>query len=263
MTPSQTDLNQAYRRLGLLPGASLEEIKQAFRSLAKMAHPDLNPGQGNDFMAHLNQAYHTLSSRFQDGAVPYRFQDFTFSSAPRPEPSPAGAEAAAPRAQAKPVAGLKTSFEPGMMPLAAAPAAPLGRHFGPLDAPLPGREQPSRQAGFTAAAQPPRHTCRLTGLDRKQGRLVYRLEVTGQPQEAVLPVRTLHGCGQCGGNGLHPSGPGGLCPGCGGAGRIVKPKNMAVALPVDWADGQLLEVETEQGQTVLVELKRSQGMGRA
>ena len=33
-----------YKVLGLEPGASDEEVKQAYRRLAKKYHPDLNPG---------------------------------------------------------------------------------------------------------------------------------------------------------------------------------------------------------------------------
>lgn len=37
------DLNQAYRVLGLQPGATLDEVKTAFRDLAQVWHPDRFP----------------------------------------------------------------------------------------------------------------------------------------------------------------------------------------------------------------------------
>ena len=36
-----------YRILGLKPGASEEEVKRAYRQLAKKYHPDMNPGDAH------------------------------------------------------------------------------------------------------------------------------------------------------------------------------------------------------------------------
>lgn len=58
MTPSRTH----YEVLGVSRDASEEEIKTAFRELAKKYHPDLNPGmEGNRFRQILS-AYETLSN---------------------------------------------------------------------------------------------------------------------------------------------------------------------------------------------------------
>jgi tetratricopeptide (TPR) repeat protein len=62
MLVSTTNLDRCYQLLGLCRGASLDELKAAYRSLARKWHPDLNPG---DLEAHqrfitLNQAYQIL-----------------------------------------------------------------------------------------------------------------------------------------------------------------------------------------------------------
>ena len=60
-----------YKVLGGNPGATQEEIKRAYRSLAKMYHPDLNPG--NEYAAEkmndINVAYDILT---KPGAERYR-----------------------------------------------------------------------------------------------------------------------------------------------------------------------------------------------
>ena len=60
-----------YKVLGVNPGATQEEIKRAYRSLAKKYHPDLNPG--NEYAAEkmndINAAYDILT---KPGAERYR-----------------------------------------------------------------------------------------------------------------------------------------------------------------------------------------------
>ena len=62
MLVSTTNLDRCYQLLGICRGASIDELKAAYRSLARKWHPDLNPG---DRDAHqrfitLNEAYQAL-----------------------------------------------------------------------------------------------------------------------------------------------------------------------------------------------------------
>lgn len=55
--------NRALSELGLRLGASLDDIKSAYRDLAKKYHPDLNPGDLSAIarFRRLNEAYKSLT----------------------------------------------------------------------------------------------------------------------------------------------------------------------------------------------------------
>jgi tetratricopeptide (TPR) repeat protein len=72
MLASTTNLDKCYQLLEIRRGASLDELKAAYRSLARKLHPDLNP---DDADAHqrfisLNQAYQILLDRLQLSSTP-------------------------------------------------------------------------------------------------------------------------------------------------------------------------------------------------
>lgn len=56
----EAKLDVHYQVLGLMRGASLAEIKQAYRRLAKQHHPDLNGGNDDRFRR-VKDAYETLT----------------------------------------------------------------------------------------------------------------------------------------------------------------------------------------------------------
>ena len=79
---------QCFRTLQLQPGASLSEVKTAFRKLAFQFHPDLNPSpEAASVFRKINEAYVLLSKTLQD-------------TPPGPSGPGPGPETAEPRANA-------------------------------------------------------------------------------------------------------------------------------------------------------------------
>src|SRR5260221_12727734 len=69
-------MRDPYELLGIARGASADEIKQAYRKLAKQLHPDLNPGNADieRRFREVSDAYELLSdakkrARFDRGEV--------------------------------------------------------------------------------------------------------------------------------------------------------------------------------------------------
>lgn len=54
------DMQDYYTMLGVTPQATLQEIKRAYRRLARLHHPDLNKEARDDLIKRLNQAYEIL-----------------------------------------------------------------------------------------------------------------------------------------------------------------------------------------------------------
>ncbi|MEH1851846.1 MAG: DnaJ domain-containing protein [Nostoc sp.] len=87
------DINHVYNILGLKPGASVDEVKQAYRQMAKTCHPDcfIEPQQkleAEEKIKEINQAYAKLKSYQPDdtnkSASTFTKIDLTPSNAEKP-----------------------------------------------------------------------------------------------------------------------------------------------------------------------------------
>ena len=81
-----------YRVLGLPPGASFAEVKASYRRLARVYHPDVNPGdsRAKDKFIQLTEAYQILlrSASSHGRAARNTFSPPTVSPTPAPVPTP-------------------------------------------------------------------------------------------------------------------------------------------------------------------------------
>ncbi len=72
MSFSSVELNKSYKTLKLKQGASLEEIKAAYRKLARRYHPDLHPRnrRAEARFEEITEAYHTLNNYYRELSAP-------------------------------------------------------------------------------------------------------------------------------------------------------------------------------------------------
>jgi hypothetical protein len=84
-------MDHLYEILGLKPGASLEELKRAYRDLAQVWHPDRFPGnprlqgKAQEKLKDINAAYEQLLRHHSE--APRRPPETPRESAPRPRPA--------------------------------------------------------------------------------------------------------------------------------------------------------------------------------
>ena len=60
-------MTDPYKVLGISHGASADEVKKAYRALAKKYHPDVNPSkEAEDRMKEINEAYDMIVNNKSD-----------------------------------------------------------------------------------------------------------------------------------------------------------------------------------------------------
>ena len=70
------DINTSYKTLGIYPGSSVEEIKNAYKTQVKTFHPDLYVNKGSqqkdaqEKLILVNLAYETIRSHLEEKAAP-------------------------------------------------------------------------------------------------------------------------------------------------------------------------------------------------
>src|ERR1051326_4701788 len=215
-----------YAVLGVQRGASDDEIKKAYRKLARKFHPDLNPGDkaAEDQFKQLQAAYDVLSNPEDRKLYDEYGENWRAvkagAAAPPPPPGWERAEGA-PRGRAG------------------------GFDFNDFDF---GRFSTGGAGGFDifeemfggARGRGPR---RGRGRD-VEAELEMSLEEAHRGGRRTLQMQAAEICPTCGGPGLKADN---ICETCGGEGQVLRPKTIEVNIPAGMRDGSTIRLAGQGG----------------
>ncbi len=216
----QGEKRDLYEVLGLKKGASEEEIKKAYKKLARKLHPDLNPGnkRAEEAFKAVNEANEVLS----DPEKRARYDEFGF-------------------------AGLDPNFDPeaarqasrGFRWSGGEDMGSAGFSFDDLSDLFGGMFSGGgfNSSGFDGGAfRSAAHRAPRRG-ESLRTRLSVSFEEAVFGCEKDLKIEHLEPCGSCGGSGTTA---GGTCSLCRGKGKIKKRRTVHVTVPAGAEDGQTL-----------------------
>lgn len=204
-------MHDLYETLGVARTATQDEIKKAYRRLARRFHPDVNPGKkdAEKRFREIQEAYAVLSDADkrrqydQFGTVDEQEIAARYARARR------AGQARRPAADGRSFGGFTD----------------LGELFGDLFGGLGGRPR-------TAPPAPAEATVEIDLADAVRGTSV------------IVPVRHEVACQQCGGSGGEGRG---ACPRCHGSGVLVTTERLRVRLPAGIGDGDRVRASAGGG----------------
>lgn len=212
-----------YQVLGVSKTATPEEIKDAYRKLARKYHPDLNPGnkKAEEQFKEMQAAYDVLSDpekRKKYDQFGPNWEQAPFGAGPRPGPRPGGPS---------------TPFDPIDL-------GGDGRDFQDFFADLFG------QAGARSGFPPPRGGASAEDIEFS---LDITLEEAYRGTSKSVNVTVEDVCNECGGTGQKRNSQGRfdlgkstVCPRCKGRGRVETPRSGQVSVPAGAWDGLRLKL---------------------
>src|SRR5437868_3175625 len=219
-----------YETLGVSRTASDEEIKKAFRKLARKYHPDVAKGKGTEEkFKEINEAYEVLGDRAKRKKYDQLGANWRAGADFRPPPGWEGFGKARGRGgfPGRGWRGEESEFHFG------------GRGFSDFFEQLFGARGGQAGAGFGRGG-PVFNEEDLAARGRDiEGDIMVTLEEAMRGSVRSVSVR--HGvvCEHCGGSGQRA---GHLCNVCGGTGQVARTETYQVKIPAGVADGQRLRV---------------------
>ena len=263
---SATSKNDYYERLGVPRSADGEEIRKAYRKLARKYHPDLNPGDraAEDRFKKVQEAYDILSDEnkrkvydqygfYSDNIPPNgggfpgsggggpangpNFGGFDFNEFMRRQQAAGGGTSAGDESGGFGFRNIFDSFFRGGGKQAAAQperGADLeyGLHVGFWQA-IRGT-----QVKLTISRQETCDTCHGTGSSGNQVAVCPECDGTGTVTQMAGAMKFNLTCERCGGTGRLKN----ACPTCRGEGRVSKPDTVEVRIPQGVSSGTRLRV---------------------
>jgi curved DNA-binding protein len=218
-----------YEVLGIKRGASEDQIKQAYRKLARKFHPDLNPGDksAEEQFKGLQEAYDVLSDP-ENRKLYDQYGDnwrAVKSGAGAPPPGWEGAQRST--RGAGPGAG--------------------GFDFGDFD--FSDFRSAGGAGGFDIFEEMFGGSGRGRGRRSGRGRdveaeLELSIEEAHRGVRRTIQMEVAETCPTCGGSGLKD---GKTCETCGGAGQVLKPKRIEVNIPAGVRDGSTIRLAGQGG----------------
>src|SRR6266850_186653 len=211
-----------YEVLGIKRGASDDEIKKAYRKLARKFHPDLNPGDktAEEQFKQLQEAYDVLSEAENRKLYDQYGENWRAVKAGAGVPPP-GWEGAQRTAGGPPPGGFDFSdFD--FSSFGGAGGFDFGDLFG-----RPGRSARRSSRGRDVEAE-----------------LELSLEEAHRGGRRTLQLQAAEACPTCNGTGEKDNKP---CPTCGGDGRVLKPKTIEVNIPAGVRDGSTIRLAGQGG----------------
>ena len=225
-------LKDYYQVLGVQRGASDDDIKKAYRKLARKFHPDLNPGDksAEEQFKQLQEAYDVLSNPEDRKLYDEHGDNWRAVKAGAGVPPP-GWEGAQQRPR---------------------PGGPRAGGFDFNDFDF-GSFRTSDAAGFDifeemfgGGAGRGRARRNTRGRD-VEAELELSLEEAHRGGRRTLQMQVAEPCPTCGGTGVNE---GKVCETCDGAGQVVRPKSIEVNIPPATRDGSTIRLAGQGGAGV-------------
>lgn len=253
--PSATSKNDYYERLGIARSADADEIRKAYRRLARKFHPDLNPGDkaAEDRFKKVQEAYDILSDEgkrkvydqygfYSDnippdgrGAGPApgsngpNFDGFDFNEYVRQQGGPGGRSGSAEDAGESRF-GFKDIFDQFFRNGGSRQAASEPERGADLEYALHvdfWQAIRGTQVKLTISRQEVCETCHGTGSSGNQAAVCPECDGTGTVTQMAGAMKFNLQCQRCGGTGRLKN----ACPTCRGEGRVARPDVVEVRIP--------------------------------